>query len=228
MDNIKLSISEIAQYIDHTALKPITTLQDIHKLCEEANEYGFYSVCVNPCYVKVANDFLKDAQTIPITVVGFPLGANSTLMKCKETELAIHDGAKEIDMVIHIGAAKANDLKTLQNDIREVVRASANIPVKVILETCYFNNAEITELSRIAKDTGAHFVKTSTGFGSAGAKVEHIQIMRNTVGENFGVKASGGIRDLKSFMNMVEAGANRIGCSASVNIIKEFSALSDN
>ena len=213
---------EISKYIDHTLLKATATKEDITNLCAEANKYHFASVCVNPAYVELAHDLLMGTDVKICTVIGFPLGANTSDVKAYETTKAIADGADEVDMVINIGMAKNHDYEGLYSDIKAVVDAASGVLVKVIIETCYLTNEEKIEVCKIAKSAGADFVKTSTGFGTFGAKAEDVKLMRETVGSDMGVKASGGIRSKADFDLMVEAGANRIGCSAGVKIMEEY------
>ena len=215
---------ELARYIDHTNLKAFATREDIRKLCEEAKEYGFYAVCVNPYRVKDAREFLRGSDVRIASVVGFPLGATHTEVKVQETIMAIKDGADEIDMVINIGALKDGDYETVERDIEEVVKAahSMNAKVKVIIETCYLSDDEKRKACEIAKKAGADFVKTSTGFGTAGATVEDVRLMRSVVGNDMGVKAAGGIHTADEAIAMIEAGATRIGASRSVQIIESF------
>ncbi|MGA9174921.1 MAG: deoxyribose-phosphate aldolase [Thermoactinomyces sp.] len=214
-----MNAKELAAMIDHTLLKPEATLEQIRVLCEEAKQYHFASVCVNPYWVKEAAKLLSGTDVKVCTVVGFPLGATTSETKAFETKDAIKNGADEIDMVINIGALKSGDLETVKRDIEAVVKAAEGKLVKVILETGLLTDEEIVEASKLAKEAGAHFVKTSTGFGKGGATVEAVQLMRETVGSGLGVKASGGIRDQETAQKMVGAGANRIGASASVAIV---------
>jgi deoxyribose-phosphate aldolase len=214
----------LASYIDHTNLKAFATREDIKKLCDEAKEYGFYAVCVNPYRVKDAAEFLKGTDVKVASVVGFPLGATFTETKVQETIMAIKNGASEIDMVINIGALKDGDYDLVEKDIREVVNAAHSMGaiVKVIIETCYLTDEEKRKACELAKNAGADFVKTSTGFGTAGAKVEDVRLMREVVGEKMGVKAAGGIHTAEEAIGMIEAGATRIGASRSVQIIKSL------
>jgi deoxyribose-phosphate aldolase len=214
-----MNARQIASMIDHTLLKPEATKEQIHKLCEEAKEHGFASVCVNPFWVREAAKLLAGTGVKVCTVVGFPLGATTKETKAFETKDAIAGGAEEIDMVLNIGALKSGDYETVRDDIRAVVEAAGGAVVKVILETGLLTEEEIVKASELSKEAGAHFVKTSTGFGKGGATVEAVRLMRQTVGESMGVKASGGVRDLETALKMVEAGANRIGASASVAIV---------
>lgn len=211
-----------AEYIDHTILKATATKKDILELCAEANKYKFKSVCVNPYYVALAHSLLKDSGVLTCTVIGFPLGQNTSDVKAYETTKSIADGADEVDMVINVGALKDKDYDFVKEDIKAVVNAANGVLVKVILETCYLTDEEIEIASRLAKEAGADFVKTSTGFGTGGATSHAVSIMRNTVGPDMGVKASGGIRTKDDMEEMINAGANRIGCSAGVKIMEEY------
>jgi len=219
---IKEVPSELARYIDHTLLKPDATEEQIKKLCEEAKKYGFASVCVNPCWVEYATKLLEDSDVKVCTVIGFPLGATSAQTKVFEAEQAIRHGASEIDMVINVGALKSKNYALVEEDIRGVVEVARKYGalVKVIIETCLLTDEEKVAACSIAKSAGAHFVKTSTGFGSGGATLHDVELMRRVVGENVGVKASGGIRDFQKALDMIKAGATRIGASASVAIIQ--------
>jgi len=214
---------EVAKYIDHTILKPEATPGDIEKLCQEANEYGFAAVCVNACYVELASKKVQ-GDVLVASVVGFPLGATSTYAKCEETKRAILDGAGEIDMVINIGWAKAALWKNVEDDIRAVVEAAAPVGVKVILETSLLSDGEKEMVCLATKRAGAAFVKTSTGFGGGGATLPDVALMRRTVGNSLGVKASGGVRNLESLLAFVAAGANRIGTSSGIAIVEECKA----
>ncbi|GFN22358.1 deoxyribose-phosphate aldolase [Thermanaeromonas sp. C210] len=215
-----LTRNELAALIDHTLLKPTATLPDIKRLCEEARQFHFAAVCVNPCYVRIASQELADTPVKVCTVIGFPLGATSSLMKAMEAEVAIADGAQELDMVMNIGAFKHGDLKIVEKEIRQVTEVSeGRALVKVILETGYLSREEIVTACRVAQEAGAQFVKTSTGFGPRGATVEDIVIMREAVGQSLGIKASGGIREYEVAIRMVEAGANRLGTSAGVALV---------
>lgn len=212
----------IARYIDHTLLKPEATEEQIIKLCQEAREYKFASVCVNPGYVPLASEQLRGSGVKTCCVIGFPLGATSTAAKVAETIDAIKNGANEVDMVINVGEIKSGNWKFVKKDIEEVcLVARGKALVKVILETCLLTKEEIVKASAVSKMAGADFVKTSTGFSKGGATVEDVRLMRQTVGPDMGVKASGAIRDYKTAMAMIEAGANRIGASSSVAIVKE-------
>ena len=216
-----MSEKPIASFIDHTALKPDTTLEQIEKLCHEAIEYGFASVCVNPCYVAHCHRILKTSDVKVCTVIGFPLGANTIATKEAETVEAVKNGATEVDMVINVGAIKSGDYELVKNDIAAVVKAAGDSAiVKVILETCLLTDEEKIAACKMCKEAGAHFVKTSTGFSTGGATIEDIRLMRQAVGPDLGVKASGGIRDYKTARAMVDAGASRVGASASIAIVK--------
>lgn len=213
--------AELAKMIDHTLLKPDATEDDISRLCQEAIEYGFVSVCVNPVWVPFAAELLAGTGVKVCTVVGFPLGANLKDTKAFEARAAVEDGATEVDMVINVGALKSGDHDAVFEDIQSVVEAvGSEVVVKVILETALLTDEEKVTACRLAKDAGAHFVKTSTGFGPGGATEDDVALMRRTVGDEMGVKASGGIRDAETAMRMIAAGASRLGCSASVAIIR--------
>lgn len=209
-------------YIDHTLLKPEATETDIKKLCAEAREYQFYSVCVNSSYVELAAMELSGSQTKVCAVVGFPLGAMELNSKAFEADQACLHGAKEIDMVIHIGALKEGRYEYVSNDIAAVVSVAADYDatVKVILETCLLTKEEIVKACELAVQAGAHFVKTSTGFSSGGATADDVALMRTTVGNRAQVKASGGIRDIQKANEMIAAGADRLGTSASIAIVQ--------
>ena len=210
----------IAAMIDHTLLKPEVTPAQIEKLCAEAAEYHFASVCVNPVYIPLAARLLKGTGVKVCCVVGFPLGAIAPEQKAAEAASCAAMGAEELDMVIHVGAAKAGDWALVQRDIEGVVKAAAGHTVKVIIETCLLTDEEKVKACEAAKAAGAHFVKTSTGFSTGGATTHDIALMRKTVGPEMGVKASGGIRDYETAMAMIEAGANRIGASAGIAIVE--------
>lgn len=216
-----MSELNIARYIDHTLLKVDSTEKDIIQLCDEAKQYQFATVCVNPYWVKTAAKELKDSRVGVATVVGFPLGVTTTFTKIAETRDAIASGASEVDMVINIGALKSKDEITVYQDIKQVVQvANRQAVVKVIIETGLLTYEEKKRACMIAKEAGADFVKTSTGFGPGGATVEDVQLMREAVGSQIGVKASGGIKDFASAKAMIEAGATRIGASAGVTIVQ--------
>jgi len=217
-----MSPNPMAKYFDHTILKPSATTAEIKKICEEAIDYGFYSVCVNPVNVKMVKAFLNGTGVKVCSVVGFPSGAHSSIVKSIETEQAVNDGADEIDMVINVGALKDKEVDFVENDIRSVVKAAGGKIVKVILETCLLEESEIIKACSISRKAGAHFVKTSTGFAGGGATVADIALMRKTVGSDLQIKASGGIKTLEDTKEMIEAGADRIGASAGVAIMKEL------
>jgi deoxyribose-phosphate aldolase len=212
----------LAAMIDHTLLKPDVTPDQIAQLCYEARKHRFASVCVNPTHVKLCAELLKGSPVKVCTVIGFPLGATAPEVKAFETQNAINEGATEIDMVINIGALKANDHGLVARDIRGVVNTAhpRGALVKVILETALLNRDEKIAACLLSKEAGADFVKTSTGFGGGGATVEDVALMRRVVGPEMGVKASGGVRDYEDARKMVEAGATRIGASAGVKIIQ--------
>lgn len=210
----------ISRKIDHTLLKPDATIAQIQVLVEEAREHRFFSVCVNPSYVATCADLLKGSGVQVCTVIGFPLGANSTATKAFETAHAIKDGADEIDMVINIGALKSQKLLLVEEDIRDVVKASEGKVVKVIIETALLTDEEKVIACQLAEKAGANFVKTSTGFSGGGATLEDIKLMKESVSTNIGIKASGGIRDLDGAKKMIAAGATRLGTSAGVSIVR--------
>lgn len=213
-------IKALNKYIDHTNLKPTALPQDIALLCEEAKTYDFKSVCVQPTYVSFANDKLQGSNVLVCTVIGFPLGANTIETKVSETRDAIANGADEIDMVLSIAHALSEDRDYLTTEIKAVVTAAKDRTVKVILETCYLSDAQIVTACQAAIEAGAHFVKTSTGFGTAGATVDHVKLMKQTVPSTMQVKASGGIRSVADANAMIEAGATRLGTSSGVLLMK--------
>ncbi|HCU6979207.1 TPA: deoxyribose-phosphate aldolase [Staphylococcus aureus] len=221
-----------AKLIDHTLLKPESTRTQIDQIIDEAKAYHFKSVCVNPTHVKYVAERLADSDVLVCTVIGFPLGASTTATKAFETEDAIQEdaiqnGADEIDMVINIGALKDGRFDDVQQDIEAVVKAAKGHTVKVIIETVLLDHDEIVKASELTKAAGADFVKTSTGFAGGGATAEVVKLMKDTVGADVEVKASGGVRNLEDFNKMVEAGATRIGASAGVQIMQGLEADSD-
>ena len=212
--------ADIARFIDHTLLKPFATSEDIAKLCAEAAQYRFRSVCVNGSWVSVCKELLAETDVGISAVVGFPLGASATRVKAHEAAAAVDDGATEIDMVMPIGAVLEGRYGVLMYDVSAVVRAVEGAAiVKVILETGYLDDVQKAEACRVAEAAGAHYVKTSTGFGAGGATVEDVLLMRGAVTSAIGVKASGGIRDAETAVRMLRAGANRLGTSAGVAIV---------
>lgn len=221
-----ISKEQLALYIDHTLLKPQATYEDIDKLCDEALDYGFYSVCVNSCYVEYAVKKLSQKGVKVATTIGFPLGASTMETKLCEAVQAVKAGAEEVDMVINVGLLKSGDYFEVQEEISQVVEAvkeiNSNAKVKVIIETCLLTENEKVSACKLVKDAQADFIKTSTGFSSGGATVEDVKLMKKLVGDVMGVKASGGIRDLKTALSMIEAGATRIGTSSGIDIIKEL------
>ncbi|MCY1020768.1 deoxyribose-phosphate aldolase [Pyxidicoccus sp. MSG2] len=218
MESIR-SPADLAPYIDHTLLKPEARAEDVAKLAEEARKHGFATVCVNSTHVATAARVLAGATTVPIAVVGFPLGASLPSAKAFEAREAIRAGAREIDMVLNVGALKSRDYALVHQDIATVVDAARPLPVKVILETSLLTDEEKVLACALSKAAGAAFVKTSTGFGGGGATAEDVALMRRVVGDDVGVKASGGIRSAEDAMKMLRAGANRLGASASVAIV---------
>lgn len=209
------------KYFDHTLLAANATRSEVERLCKEAKEYDFMSVCVNPYFVPLAKKELAGSDVKVCTVIGFPLGQMSTKAKVFEANDAVKMGADEVDMVINVSALKDQDYDYVRNEIHEIKDACEGKLLKVILECCYLSKEEIKKASELAKEAGADFVKTSTGFGKGGAKAEDVKIMRETVGSDMGVKAAGGIHTLADFKAMVDAGANRIGCSHSIQIMEE-------
>lgn len=216
-------MKSIPSMIDHTLLRPEATREMIRTLCNEAIEYKFGAICVNPYHVSFCKDLLKDSSVKIATVIGFPLGANTTEVKAIETLDAIKNGADEIDMVINIGALKDKDYKTVREDIEAVVNiAKQKSIVKVIIETSLLNEEEKRIACELSKEAKADFVKTSTGFSTAGATVEDVRLMKSVVNDNLEIKASGGVKDLKTAKEMIEAGATRLGTSSGIKIVKEL------
>lgn len=216
---------DLNKIIDHTLLKPEATYREIEELCQEAKEYGFATVCVNPVHVRLAAKLLRACEKTGVkvcTVIGFPLGAGVPLTKAVEVREAIANGATEVDMVINIGALKSGDYELVFRDIKAVVDTAAGQALtKVIIETCLLTDEEKVKACLLAKEAGAGFVKTSTGFNKSGATAEDVALLRKVVGTAMGVKASGGIRDRRTAEEMVKAGANRLGTSSGVTIMKE-------
>lgn len=216
-----------ASFIDHTLLKADSTQTQIEKLCEEALQYKFASVCVNPTWVKLCAEKLGGSEVKVCTVIGFPLGATTSEVKAFETKDAIQNGATEIDMVINIGALKDQQYDVVKDDIQQVVTAANGTLVKVIIESCLLTDEEKVKACELSVEAGAHFVKTSTGFSTGGATAEDVALMRKTVGQSVGVKASGGVRNLEDMKKMIEAGATRIGASSGVAIMNGLSSNSN-
>lgn len=212
----------IAKVIDHTMLKADADRRSIERLCAEALEEGFFSVCINPGWVRTAADLLKGENVKVCTVIGFPLGADTPEVKAYQGGVALEHGARELDMVINIGAAKSGEYRIVEEEIRAVKRIAGENIVKVIIETCFLDHGEKIEVCKLVRDCGADFVKTSTGFGTAGAIVEDVRLLKETVGPGIGVKASGGIRDLDTLLEMMEAGASRIGTSSGKTIMEQY------
>ena len=207
-------------YIDHTLLKATATKADILKLCEEAKQYRFYSVCVNSCYVALAKEQLKNTDIKVCSVIGFPLGAMLTEAKVAETKAAIKDGADEIDMVINVGLLKSKDFDAVWKDIEAVKSCMTNQILKVILETCYLEELEIIKASELAIQSGADFIKTSTGFGSGGATLQDVKLMKSVCKMCIKIKASGGIKDTKTALEFINLGVDRIGTSSGIAIVE--------
>jgi len=218
MDNLL----NIARLIDHTLLKPYTVEKDIINLCNEAGEYNFFSVCVHPHYIRLAKEALSGTSVKVSTVIGFPLGMTQTHVKIYEAMESVLSGADELDIVINIGSAKAHDWDAAEKEISDIITASPEAIHKIIIETCYLSDDEKRRASLSVMNAGGDFIKTSTGFGPAGATIYDVRLIRDTTGGNIGVKASGGIKSLKDVINFIEAGAARIGTSSGVNIMKEI------
>lgn len=215
---------ELNKYIDHTLLKPEATKEQITKLCQEARQYDFASVCVNTCYVPLAKQLLAGSDVKVCCVVGFPLGAMDTVSKAFEAKTAVENGAQEVDMVINIGALKDKDYDYVTKDIAAVVEASKPAIVKVIIEACLLTDEEKVEACKCSMNAKAEFVKTSTGFSTHGATPEDVALMKKTVGDVCKVKAAGGVRSYDDAMKMIEAGADRLGCSAGIKVMEEARA----
>ena len=207
--------------IDHTVLKADTPLETVKKICDEAMEYGFASVCINPCHVAYCSDYLKDSDVNVCTVIGFPLGANTSAVKAFETKDAIANGADEIDMVMNIGALKDKNYDLVRDDVKAVVEAANGTLVKVILETCLLTEDEIKKACELCVEAKADYVKTSTGFSTRGATIEDVRIMKEAVHGKAKVKAAGGVRTPEDMVKIVAAGADRIGTSAGCSLVKK-------
>jgi deoxyribose-phosphate aldolase len=220
----EFSAAQLAGFIDHTLLRADATQAQIERLCAEAREHKFFSVCVNGAWVAAARHFLDGSDVKVVGTIGFPLGAMASDVKRYETEVAVDDGAHEVDVVMSLARLKAGEDKFVLRELLDVVEAADERTVKVILETCLLTDEEKIRACKLAMESGAHFVKTSTGFGSAGATVDDVKLLRETVGPKFGVKASGGIRDAQTALAMIEAGATRIGTSSGVAILKGLAA----
>lgn len=218
---------EINKYIDHTVLKATSQKKEIKKLCEEAIEYGFYSVCVNGCNVPFACDLVKETGVKVVAVVGFPLGAMSMEAKIFEAERAVEEGASEIDMVINIGALKDKDYAYVEKEIAEIKKAIGNKVLKVIIETCYLTEEEKIKACELSVNAKADFVKTSTGFGTGGATFEDVALMKKVVGDKAQIKASGGVKDLDTAQKYIEMGVTRLGTSSGIEIIKGLEVEKD-
>lgn len=226
INGVRISKAELAGLIDHTLLKQEATPDDILTLCNQARNFGFAAVCVNPCYVDTASRELAGSGIGVCAVVGFPLGASEPAVKATEAAFAVREGATEVDVVMNVGYLRGGLMRQVKKDLEGVAMAARQEKpgaiVKVILETCLLSDLEKIEACRIAVEAGADFVKTSTGFGSGGATLSDVALLRRTVGPGIGVKASGGIRDLKTALSMVKAGANRLGTSSGIVIINEY------
>lgn len=216
------NLKDIAGLIDQSLLRPDATYGDIKRLCEEALQFDFYSVCIHPSFIKMAKELLKGSNVKVTTVIGFPLGMTLTEVKVYEAMNASLIGADELDIVINIGALKSGDWNTVRKDISDVVMATKGLIHKTIIETCYLGDNEKRKVVEIALDAGSEFIKTSTGFGPHGARVGDVRLLKSIVGDAAGIKAAGGIRTPKRFLDMLSAGATRIGTSAGVKIIKSL------
>lgn len=212
---------ELAKMIDSTLLNPSATRDQVERLCDEARSYGVYAVCVNSTWVSLVVNALRGSDVKVCSVVGFPLGASLSAVKAFEAQTVLSLGAAEVDMVMNVGALKSRGLAAVREDIERVVKACKQAPVKVIIEAGYLSDEEKVQACKLAQEAGAAFVKTSTGFGPGGATVSDVMLMRRTVGERLGVKAAGGIRTYQDCVAMIEAGANRIGTSNAIQILKE-------
>ncbi len=213
---------DLAGLTDHTLLKPDATHEDIKRLCEEALQFGFYSVCINPCFIKLAKELLKYSDVRVTTVIGFPLGMTLTEVKVYEAMNAYLLGADELDIVINIGALKSGDWDTVRKDISDVIMATKGLIHKVIIETCYLNDDEKKKVVKLALEESSEFIKTSTGFGLRGAQLSDIRLIKDIVGDIAGIKAAGRIRTLSQVLDLLEAGATRIGTSAGIKILGEL------
>ena len=220
---MELTRESLAKMIDHTVLSTHTNIGKVKKLCDEAKDFGFFSVCINPTYVEFAAKELEESDVKVCVVAGFPLGANKSEIKAMEAEIAVKEGAHEVDMVMNVGAMRSKNYQLVLDDIKKVREASKDVLLKVILETCYLTDEEIVKACELSVEAGTDFVKTSTGMGAFGAFPHHLKLMRDTVGPDIGVKASGGMSNFKDVLRAIKAGATRIGASASVGIIEGFS-----
>ncbi len=222
-----LDRKDIAGLTDHSLLRPDASYTNIKRLCEEALQFGFCSVCINPCFIKISKELLTGSNVRVTTVIGFPLGMTLTEVKVYEAMNASLLGADELDIVINIGALKSGDWETVRKDLSDVIMATKGLIHKTIIETCYLDDNEKRRVIEIALDAGSEFIKTSSGYGSRGARVKDIRFIKGIVGDAAGIKAAGGIRTLKQVLNMLEAGATRIGTSSGVKIMREFENISD-
>jgi len=210
---------KLNQYIDHTLLKPDASPQAVIKLCQEAINYEFYALCVSGCYANLAAEQIRRSNVKLAITIGFPLGSSTSEAKVQEARIAVEQGADEIDMVLNIGFLKAGLTEEVEKEIRSIKSAIGGTVLKVILETCYLSNSEIVQACKISEKAGVDFVKTSTGFGTAGATLEHIKLMKQSIGGNMKIKASGGIRDKETALEYINAGADRIGTSSGIQIV---------
>ena len=221
-----LTIDKLAKMIDHTLLVPSSTYTTIRNHCKESAKWNFGAVCINPVHVHLASGLLRNTEVKVCTVIGFPFGATPARVKAFETSLAVAEGADEVDMVMNVGAFRSRDYDYVKDEIEAVVMAAKGVVVKVIIETGYLTDKEKVRACLIARDARAHFIKTATGYGPSGASVHDVRLISRTVGGQMGVKAAGGIRHLKQACQLIMAGANRLGTSRSVAILKEFPSTS--
>ena len=217
-----MNLRDIGGIIDHSLLRPDATYTDLKRSCAEAHQFGFYSVCIHPGFIRKAKEFLKDTKVRITAVIGFPLGMSPTEVKVYEAMNASLEGADELDMVINMGALKSGDWKTVKSDIADIIMSTKGLIHKTIIETCYLDLSEKMKVVEFALDAGSEFIKTSTGFGPDGARVEDVKLIRSIVGNAAGIKAAGGIRTLTQVLDMLKSGATRIGTSAGVEIVKEW------
>jgi len=224
---LKLSIESLAKIIDYAILSPDATIDKIKRACRESIKYKFKCLCVNPTYVSLISKILKKTEVSVCSVINFPFGASLTEVKIFEAEKVINLGAEEIDMVMNLGAFKSKNYDLVREEIKSVVELAHenNVVVKIIIETCYLSEEEKKVASKLVLNAGADFIKTSTGFGSSGAKVEDVKLIRSIVGNRIGIKAAGGIRTFKDALSMIEVGANKIGTSSAVKIVNEFTSF---
>jgi len=217
-----INLNDIGGVIDHSLLRPDATYTDLKRSCDEAHQFGLYAVCIYPCFIRKAREFLKDTKVRITAVIGFPLGMTPTEVKVHEAMNASLEGADELDIVVNIGALKSGDWVAVKRDIADIIMATKGLIHKTIIETCYLDTKEKAKVVELAFNAGSEFIKTSTGFGPDGARVEDIKLIKTIVGDAAGIKAAGGIKTLAQVLHMLKAGATRIGTSAGVEIVKEW------